>query len=133
MGKKVLGIEQFTLCHNKGSSHGETRIIREAYHEGEFYVPMAQEAAKLWQKLEKESGVVLYERIGCLMVGKADSKTIVQSKASADRHSLPYKMYNSGNIQERVSGWTLPEGFIALFDESAGLLYPERCIQQHVI
>lgn len=33
-GLKVLGLEQFTLAHDRGSSHGESRIIRQAYYEG---------------------------------------------------------------------------------------------------
>lgn len=131
-GRKVLGLEQFEMSHSKGSYHGETRIIREAYFEGEFYVPMAQEAARLWRDLEKECGMTLYEKIGCLMVGKPTSKNIVEAKLSADKHNLPYKMYDEKTIKSRVPGWNLPEGFVALFDESAGFLHPERCIAQHV-
>ncbi|EAS04725.1 FAD-dependent oxidoreductase (macronuclear) [Tetrahymena thermophila SB210] len=131
-GKKVLGIEQFEAAHNKGSSHGETRIIREAYHEGSFYVPMSQKSAKLFQELEKETGQKLYEKIGCLMVGTPDSQTILDSKLSADKYNLPYKMYNSKTIKERVPAWNIPEGFIALYDETAGLVYPERIINAHI-
>lgn len=97
--KKILGIEQFELTHNKGSSHGETRIIREAYHEGAFYVPMSQKSAKLYQVLEKESGEKLYEKIGCLIVGKPNSNMIVESKLSADKYNLPYTMYDNETIK----------------------------------
>ena len=32
-GEKVLGIERFTPAHTNGSSHGHSRIIRQAYFE----------------------------------------------------------------------------------------------------
>ena len=55
-GKKVLGIEQFGLAHDLGSSHGASRIIRLAYSEHPSYVPLVQRAYKLWQNLENLSG-----------------------------------------------------------------------------
>ena len=48
-GKRVLGIEQFGIAHDKGSSHGVTRIIRLAYHEHPSYVPLMRRAYELWR------------------------------------------------------------------------------------
>ena len=56
-GFKVLGIEQFTPGHANGSSHGKSRIIREAYFEDPRYVPLVQRAYECWRALEAESGV----------------------------------------------------------------------------
>lgn len=50
---------QFLLPHTRGSSHGQTRIIRKAY-EQDFYIPMMHHAYQLWAQLEKEAGVQLY-------------------------------------------------------------------------
>ncbi|KAL4483227.1 hypothetical protein ABPG74_019253 [Tetrahymena malaccensis] len=65
----MIGIEQFEAAHSKGSSHGETRIIREAYHEGPFYVPMSQKSPKLFQELEKEVSQKLYDYINWMPDG----------------------------------------------------------------
>ena len=45
---RVLGLERFTPGHERGSSHGATRIIRLAYWEHPSYVPLLQRAYELW-------------------------------------------------------------------------------------
>ena len=52
---QVLGLEQFEIAHDKGSSHGDSRIIRLAYHEHPDYVPLLLRAYELWQTLQKEA------------------------------------------------------------------------------
>src|SRR5438105_15856913 len=58
-GSRVLGLEQFDLLHERGSSHGLTRIIRLAYHEDPSYVPLLRRAYELWLALE----AVVQERL----------------------------------------------------------------------
>src|SRR5687768_1672849 len=69
---KVIGIDQFEPPHTNGSSHGETRVIREAYFEHPTYVPLVQRAYALWNELERETGEQLYLKTGGLMVGIND-------------------------------------------------------------
>ena len=52
-GIRVLGIDTYKPPHNFGSSHGHTRVIREAYHEGTSYVPIVQRSYELWNENEK--------------------------------------------------------------------------------
>ena len=54
--KKVLGIEQFDIPHQLGSSHGVNRIIRLAYAEHPSYVPLLRRAYELWRELENSTG-----------------------------------------------------------------------------
>ena len=53
-GQRVLGLEQFTMAHDRGSSHGLSRIIRQAYFEDPAYVPLVLRAYELWRELGKE-------------------------------------------------------------------------------
>src|SRR5258705_10238474 len=68
-GKRVLGLDRFAPPHALGSSHGQTRIIREAYFEHPVYVPLVQRAYELWGELEQRSGAVLYRRTGGMVIG----------------------------------------------------------------
>lgn len=52
-GKRVLGIERYAPGHDRGSSHGRTRIIRLGYFEHPSYVPLLRHAYKLWRELEQ--------------------------------------------------------------------------------
>src|SRR5213083_3799545 len=72
-GARVLGLDRFTPPHDRGSSHGQTRIIREAYFEHPVYVPMVQRAFELWRELERISGTPLLSPTGGLMIGAPDS------------------------------------------------------------
>ena len=58
-GRRVLGLEQFSAGHARGSSYGESRIIREIYFEHPSYVPLVRRAYALWEDLERESGTRL--------------------------------------------------------------------------
>src|SRR5436309_15057375 len=68
-GAKVLGIDQFPGGHDRGSSHGETRVIRQAYFEHPDYVPLLLRAYELWRELEQQSDLALLHQIGLLQVG----------------------------------------------------------------
>ena len=51
-GARVVGIEQFTPAHDRGSSHGDSRVIRQAYFEDPSYVPLLLHAYDLWADLD---------------------------------------------------------------------------------
>src|SRR6187200_151691 len=55
-GKRVLGLERHTPAHDQGSSHGKSRVIRQAYFEHPAYVPLLLRAYELWAQLERETG-----------------------------------------------------------------------------
>src|ERR1700720_2827902 len=67
-GWRVLGLEQFDGGHKRGSSHGDSRIIRETYFEHPLYVPLVQRAHELWRELEQTSGTSLMKITGGLMI-----------------------------------------------------------------
>lgn len=91
-GHTVLGFDRFCPPHSHGSSHGETRIIREAYFEHPAYVPMVQRAYELWSELEQRSGNVLYRPTGGLMIGAAQSELVTGSLRSARQHGLAHEL-----------------------------------------
>src|SRR6266567_8886756 len=79
-GKRVLGLDRFAPPHALGSSHGQTRIIREAYFEHPVYVPLVQRAYELWAELEKEAGRTLIRQTGGLMIGRPDGAVVSGAK-----------------------------------------------------
>ena len=71
-GTKVLGIDQFSPPHNLGSSHGDTRITRQAIGEGKEYVPLVLRANELFREIEHETGKTLLEQVGGLILADPD-------------------------------------------------------------
>ena len=131
-GSRVAGFEQFQPAHAFGSSHGDSRIIRETYFEHPLYVPLVQRAHELWRELEEVSGRRLMTINGGLMIGARDGAVISGTLRSAREHSLPHAVLTAGEVHERFPPFRLDESLIAVFDPRAGFLDPESCTASHV-
>ena len=131
-GHRVLGLDRFSPPHSFGSSHGQTRIIREAYSEHPSYVPIVQRAYELWAELEEEADGELLRLTGGLMIGPPDSTVLTGAEHSARRHRLPYERLSAGEVRRRYPALRPAEDTTALLDPRAGVLFPEACIESHV-
>ena len=130
-GAHALGIEQFAIAHDRGSSHGQTRMIRQAYFEHPDYVPLVQRAFDLWRELESEAGKTLYHEVGLVEVGHAGGEVIRGVRASARRHALPIENLSAAEVQRRFPGLRVPDDCEAVFESRAGYLLVERCVAAH--
>jgi sarcosine oxidase len=128
-GRKVIGIDRFTPPHTYGSSHGESRIIRQAYYEDPVYVPLLRAAYKEWENLEKASGKKLFLKTGGLMLGNKDTAVVRGSKLSADAHGIPYEDLDSIAIRQRFPAFHSYGDTVGLLEKEAGILFPEECIR----
>ncbi len=131
-GVRVLGIERFGIPHDRGSSHGLSRIIRLAYWEHADYVPLVRRAYDLWRELERTSGEPLLVVTGSIDGGPADSPMIRGALAACRTHGLEHDLLDSAALAGTFPGYRLPDGHVAVFQPSGGFLLPERCIVAHV-
>lgn len=127
-GVDVLGVERFVPGHDRGGSHGQSRIIRTAYAEGAGYVPLAREAWRLWRDLEHASGAALLTRTGCLSMGPAGSRGILGPLTSAHAHGLACELLSETELKARFPQFAVSDGHAAVYDRDAGHLRPERAI-----
>src|SRR5256712_12066504 len=97
-GLRVLGLDRFAPPHALGSSHGDSRIIREAYFEHPSYVPLVQRAYLLWEELERDSGESLLTRTGGLMIGPRDGVLVAGALRSAHAHALSHEVLDAAEI-----------------------------------
>jgi len=131
-GARVLGIDRFEGGHNRGSSHGETRIIRQAYFEHADYVPLLLRAYELWAELEAASGVPLLKQVGLLQVGPPDGEVVPGVVRSAKLHELEVEEFSAAEAGRRFPGFQVPRNMAAVFERKAGYLYVERCVLAHL-
>lgn len=130
-GQRVLGIEQFPLVHERGSSHGQTRIIRTAYYEDPCYVPLLRRAFALWHDLEQRTGRHLLTRCDCLTLGPDDGELLTGVRTAARDHSLALHELGA-NVPERYPAFHLPPGMQGAYETEAGYLYVEDCVRAHL-
>ncbi len=126
-GWRVLGLEQHAPFHTLGSSHGKTRIIREAYFESPEYVPLVQRAYQLWQELERRTGRSLLRITGGVSIGQPESPFIVGARRSAIEHGLSHELLTAEEARRRYPALAVPDDFVALVEGRAGILFAEEC------
>jgi sarcosine oxidase len=131
-GKRVLGLERFSPTHDKGSSHGRSRIIRQAYFEDPAYVPLLFRAYELWEQLERETGQELMTLTGGLMIGRREGELVSGSVRSAKAHGLPYELLDAGEVKDRFPPFSLDSETVALYEEKAGFVRPEESVKAHL-
>jgi sarcosine oxidase len=116
-GREVLLVEQFHVGHERGSSHGRSRIVRLAYPEVEF-VELAKEAFAGWRELEQESGRELLELNGLLELVEDSARS---SQDALDAAGAEYELLDAPGARAR---WPVgvPDGWTALFQPEAGIV-----------
>ena len=129
---RVLGVEQFGIAHDRGSSHGETRIIRQAYFEHPDYVPLLRRAYELWRELESDSNRRLMHLCGLLLAGPAEGEAISGARLAAEQHGLDIETVDSSAAARRFPGFRIPAEFAIVFEGNAGYLEVENCVRAHV-
>ena len=131
-GVRVVGIEQFSPGHDRGSSHGESRIIRTAYAEGPGYVPLVLHAWRLWDELEAESGQRLLERCGGLMLGTPESPVVRGALVSAEEHGLRHELLSSDELRKRFPQHRVDDETVGFYEAGAGVIRPELGVVEAV-
>ena len=131
-GARVLGIERFTVAHDRGSSHGETRIIRKAYFEHPDYVPLLHRAYALWQELESETGHQLMHTVGLFIAGSPECESVAGTLHAAALHKLPLERLEPAEARERFPGYRFNDDFSVVLEPDAGYLEVENCVAAHV-
>jgi len=137
-GARVAGVDRFAPPHDRGSSHGESRIIRSAYFEDPAYLPLVRRAFALWRELEAETGETVLTLTGAAMIGPADSPLLNGSLRTAQVHHLDHELLDGKHARQALPQHRLDEGDVALVERDGGVLSPEggvaamlRAARQH--
>ncbi len=131
-GQRVLGLEQFGVPHEFGSSAASTRIFRFAYFEDPSYVPLMRLALSRWQRLQHDFGETFVSTTGGLDIGLPSGRVIRGAKLACEAHGLRHEVLGGREVNQRFPAWRLPEAFEAVFQPDAGFLLADRSILAHV-
>ena len=124
-GYRVVLLEQFAFLHRKGSSHGESRIIRKTYPE-DYHVAMMHAAYGLWEEAQAEAGTRVYTHTGGLDVAHKDAPAIQSLIAGCIKHGAPIEVLDPSEAAARLPQLHLPEDFIAVVNPDSGVLNASR-------
>ncbi|MFN8857092.1 MAG: N-methyl-L-tryptophan oxidase [Planctomycetaceae bacterium] len=127
-GARVMGFEQYSPAHDRGSSHGETRIIRKAYFEHPDYVPLLEEAYRLWRELETGLSNPLFHPVGLFLAGPPESEAVQGTLAAGREYQLPLARLTASQARHRFPGFRFDDAFEVVWEQQAGYLEVERCV-----
>src|SRR5688572_15339229 len=113
-GMRVLGIERYTPGHDRGSSHGATRVIRLGYFEHPSYVPLLRRAYELWRELETASGRRLLDITGIVEIGPPDGSVVPGTLLASRTHGLAHEVLDAAALMERFPAFRIPRDFVGV-------------------
>jgi sarcosine oxidase len=131
-GARVVGFDRFAPGHDRGSSHGRTRVIRMAYYEHPDYVPLLRAAYRLWAELAEEAGEPLYREVGLLEAGPAEGEVVRGVLQSAERHAITIERLSAAEAMRRFSAFRLDPEWHAVFEPHAGYVLADAAQRAHV-
>lgn len=137
---RVIGIDRFSPPHEHGSSHGDTRITRQAIGEGREFVPLALRSNQIWEELEAATGLSLLTRCGGLVLASPNmpgrhhgSTSFLQDTIDVAREfGIAHEVMTAGEVQQRFPQFQLGGDEAGYFEPGAGFLRPEACIRAQI-
>jgi sarcosine oxidase len=130
-GVRVCGLDRFPIAHDRGSSHGQTRLIRLAYFEHPDYVPLLQRAYELWHELEEAAGRRLLVESGLVLTGPPDGAAVAGTLSSAAIHGLAVERLSASEAHGRWPALRAPDDWVVVHEPRGGYLFVEECVRAH--
>ncbi|MGH6870781.1 MAG: N-methyl-L-tryptophan oxidase [Rhizomicrobium sp.] len=135
-GARVLGIDRYIPPHDRGSSHGDTRITRLAIGEGAHYTPMVMRSHEIWRAIEGATGCDLLTQCGGLVISSAAKQSFTHvprffenTLATARAHGVAHELLDTGALRDRFAQFAVRDGETGYYEPGAGFLRPEACIR----
>ncbi|KAJ6643910.1 putative sarcosine oxidase [Pseudolycoriella hygida] len=126
-GEDVLLLEQFDLLHRRGSSHGDSRIIRKTYPQ-EHYTELMIDAYALWEAAESEAETKVFTKTGGLDMSYIDNEQIKQLIRSAEKYNVPAEVLTPSQVKAKFPSITIPDDNIGVYCPDSGILNATKAV-----
>lgn len=138
-GSKVLGIDQYEPPHTLGSTHGQTRITRQAIGEGDHYTPLSLRSYEIFREIEKQSGENLLEITGGLMISSAEGTGVNNvanffetTLAAAKKYSIAHEVLDADQMRKKFPQFKVQDNEVGYHEFESGILRPEACVRANL-
>src|SRR6478752_565793 len=127
-GFRVAGIDRYAPGHDRGSSHGESRVIRLGYFEHPSYVPLLRRTYALWRELEAASGTKLLHITGIAEIGPPDGEVVAGTLAASRLHGLLHEVMDAAETMRRFPAFKIPADYVGVFQPDGGFIAAEAAM-----
>src|SRR5262245_11418019 len=139
-GTRVLGLDRFSPPHAYGSTHGDTRITRQAIGEGEHYTPLSLRSYELWRQIERETGKELLSVTGGLIISSTGHRATTHVEhffentiAAARKFGIRHDILDGMEMRRRFPQFRIADEEVGYYEYEAGVLRPEECVSAQLL
>jgi monomeric sarcosine oxidase len=126
-GQEVIALEQFRLDHDRGSSYGDSRIVRRVYPDA-LYTALMADAYTLWDELQTSMGEELFHRVGGVFCGPADHPQVKAAQEALAASGVEYEVLHADACARRFPAFALRPDELAVYEPSMGYARASRCV-----
>lgn len=127
-GHEVIVLEQFTLDHDRGSSYGDSRVVRSVYPDA-FYTALMRDAYELWHELQSHfPDDKLFSPTGGLFFGPQEHPQMLAAEQALIAGGVAYELLDANECARRFPAFKLERDEIGLFEPSMGHVRASRCV-----
>ncbi|MGO8669813.1 MAG: N-methyl-L-tryptophan oxidase [Capsulimonadaceae bacterium] len=126
-GHEAVGFEQFALGHDRSSSFGESRLVRDMYPDP-FYTAMMDRATPMWRQLEDLAQTELIVRTGGITLGSAASSRLAEFQKSFESQGISTELLDSDATMDRFPDFQLRPDEVSLYQDDCGFLRSSACV-----
>ncbi len=127
-GRRVLALEQYAVGHDRGSSHGHSRIFRFAY-DAVDYARLAMAALGEWRDLEVDAGLRLLHRTGGLDLGPAEQPALLEAARVLSQIQAAHEVVDGRELRRRWPVWNVPDDWAAIVSPDAGIVNSTQAVE----
>lgn len=130
-GEPVTLVERFSIGHDRGSSHGASRIARHSYADP-AYARLMVDAFQAWRELEADAGVPLFVRTGGLSICPESQDYADRVARSLESVAIPHRLMSGRDLNRAIPTFRVGESDHVVFEPDAGLIAARRAIEAQV-
>ncbi len=127
-GLKVLLLEQFSVPHERGSSHGYSRIFRFAYDDAD-YARLAMRSLEAWRNLEAQTNQQVLDLFGGLDVAQAGNASLERTASTMTEVGADFERLDSDRLMQKFGQWRVPPDWVGLYSADAGIVMPSKAVE----
>ncbi|HLV80895.1 MAG TPA: N-methyl-L-tryptophan oxidase [Chthonomonadaceae bacterium] len=128
-GHEVVALEQFSLDHDRGSSYGDSRIVRRVYADA-LYTALMADAYPLWDTLQAQfPDEELFRRAGGIFFGPADHPQVRAAQEALETSQVEYEALGPAACARRFPAVVLQPEEVALYEPSMGYARASLCVR----
>ncbi len=126
-GRQVTVLEARAFGHDRGASHGPSRIIRLTYQSAD-YIALARESYGLWAELAGDLDETLIVPTGGLDFGPPDAKYVAEMRITMALAGVPYDDLDAAEIRRRFPQLNPTDDAVGFYQPDYAMLRADRCL-----